>query len=97
MMEHENSRLIGELIGEMRGVRQEIKHLNDTVAASVDSTHQRFAIHEKEIRDIKSAKTIALAHVKGGAFTIAIILLVFVNGAYDVVMKILGILHGIKL
>jgi hypothetical protein len=44
MIEHENSRLIGELIGEMRGVRLEIAHLNNTLAANTEATHDRVSL-----------------------------------------------------
>lgn len=97
MMEHENSRLIGELIGEMRGVRSEIAHLNNTLAANTDATHARMSLVEKDVREIKSDKKLAIAHLKGGAFTATIILLIFVKGVYSTITMVLGALSGIKI
>ena len=64
MIEHENSRLIGQLIGQMEGMTNELRRLNTTMEASVEATHQRFDYerrevnarfdrHENEIREFK--------------------------------------------
>ena len=96
-MEHENSRLIGELIGEMRGVRHEIAHLTNTLAANTDATHQRMSLIEREVRDIKSEKKIVLAHVKGGAWTIALFIMILTTGVYSTIKLVIGALGGLKI
>ena len=85
MMEHENSRLIGELIGEMRGVRLEIAHLNNTLAANTEATHDRMSLIEKDVREIKFSKAIALAHIKGGAGTVGLRVPLLTTGVYPAV------------
>jgi hypothetical protein len=97
MIEHENSRLIGELIGEMRGVRLEIAHLNNTVAANTDATHGRMSLIEQEVRELKLSKAIALAHVKGGAWTVGAAIVLVTTGAYTFIKLIIGALGGIKI
>lgn len=97
MIEHENSRLIGELIGEMRGMRVEIAHLNNTLAANTEATHDRMSLIEKEVREMKFSKAIALAQVKGGAWTIGVVITLMTTGAYTAIKLIIGALGGIKL
>jgi len=107
MMEHENSRLIGQLIGQMEGMTNELKRLNTTMEASVEATHQRFEYerrevharfdkHENEIREIKSAKALALAHVRGGAWTIGLVLGLMTTGAFATIKAIIGAFGGLK-
>lgn len=97
MMEHENSRLIGELIGEMRGVRVEIAHLNNTLAANTEATHDRMSLIEKDVREIKFSKAIALAHIKGGTWTIGAVIVLMTTGAITAIKLIIGAFGGIKL
>ena len=97
MMEHENSRLIGELIGEMRGVRLEIAHLNNTLAANTEATHDRMSLIEKDVREIKFSKAIALAHIKGGAWTVGLVVTLMTTGVYTAVKFVIGAFGGIKL
>ena len=97
MMEHENSRLIGELIGEMRGVRLEISHLNNTLAASTEATHDRMSLIEQEVRDMKLSKALALAQIKGGAWTIGAAIALMTLGVFSTVKLIIGALGGLKL
>lgn len=96
-MEHENSRLIGELIGEMRGVRLEIAHLNNTLAASTEATHDRISLVEKDVREMKFSKAIALAHVKGGAWTVGLVVTLMTTGVITVIKLIAGAFSGLKL
>lgn len=97
MSDPANDRLLGELIGEMRGMRVGFQHLSDSLEASIQSTHQRFEAVEKEVREVRSEKRLAIAHIKGGAFTATIIILVFVKGVFSTVTMVLGAISGIKL
>lgn len=97
MIEHENSRLIGELIGEMRGVRLEIAHLNNTLAANTEATHDRISLVEKDVREIKFSKAIALAQIKGGAWTVGLVILIMTTGLFTAIKFVIGVFSGIKL
>lgn len=97
MIEHENSRLIGELIGEMRGVRLEIAHLNNTLAASTEATHDRMSLIEKDVREMKFSKAVALAQIKGGAWTVGAAIMIATTGIYTTIKFIIGALGGLKL
>ena len=107
MIEHENSRLIGQLIGQMEGMTNELRRLNTTMEASVEATHQRFDYerrevnarfdrHENEIREIKTAKALAIAHVRGGAWTIGLIITLITTGALTAINAIIGVFNGLK-
>lgn len=97
MIEHENSRLIGELIGEMRGVRMEISHLNKTLEANTEAAHDRMSLIEKDVREIRFSKAVALAQIKGGAWTVGVVITLMTTGAYTAIKLIIGALGGIKL
>jgi hypothetical protein len=108
MIEHENTRLIGVLIGEMKGVNSSLERLNNTLEASITSTHDRFDYEKKqvvarfekneaEIADIKTMKGIVLAHIKGGMFTAAFIILILTTGLYTAIKTVVGVFSGIKL
>lgn len=97
MIEHENSRLIGELIGEMRGVRLEIAHLNNTLAANTEATHGRMSIIEKDVREMKFSKAIAIAQIRGGAWTVGAAIVLISTGLLTFIKLIIGVLGGIKI